>query len=85
VISKDTDIATFILEGASADLDDVEVFVAHLKRGMELLELDAEAVAQLVDVPRPSVERWLAGETTPSPVVRGLVYAELSEQAVARF
>ena len=66
------------------DLRDNKFFRTFLNKYMDKLSLDSESVARLVDVSRPSVERWKKGETVPHQIIRKLVFEEFKKLILIR-
>ncbi len=68
----------------SADDGSVDYFASLFSRGVELLDLDDEAVAMKFSASRPTASRWRRGKSAPVPALRRQVIRELSNDVAAR-
>lgn len=60
-------------------LMDDELFQEIISSALKLDELDADKLARLIDVSRPSVERWSQGVSKPHSVMRRLAFREIAK------
>ncbi len=47
----------------------MSTFSKDLAQAMKAASVDEQEIAELVDVPIPTVKRWLAGKTWPHPAI----------------
>ena len=74
-------LAAYMTALDTANVHDAAQFQELLESGLQLMSLSNEDCARKFDVSQSSVARWRKGTTKPHPVVRGIVFAELREQA----
>ena len=60
----------------------METFAEKLKAARTAVELTQQGMADLMEIPKRTIEDWERGKSTPPPYVQRLVLNELTDMAV---
>lgn len=73
--------SNFKLELEQADVEDDKFFKETVTKGLDLFSLPRKDLARRFNCPFSTVDRWVAGVTSPHPKMRTAVYKFFIEKA----